>query len=288
VNTFLEQEGYECRVIGVPKTIDNDLTGTDHCPGYGSAAKYIATSMAEVYKDTHVYDTGAVTVVEIMGRNAGWLTGAAALASLCGCPPDMLYLPEIPFDRERFIDDVKKVYGARNKCIIAVSEGIRAPDGTFISDAPASATDGFGHAQLGGLASILADEIKRGTGAKVRAIELSLLQRCGAHLASLTDIDEARRAGAAAVKHALAGVSGKMIAFERVNAGGKYACEIVLRPLDAVANAEKKIPLEWIDAERRFVTREFYDYALPLIAGEPARPLENGLPRFARLKKIRV
>jgi 6-phosphofructokinase 1 len=288
VSRFLEHEGYECRVIGVPKTIDNDLMGTDHCPGYGSAAKYIATSIAEVYKDAHVYDTGAVTIVEIMGRNAGWLTGAAALAALSGCPPDLLYLPETPFDSDRFIDSVRDVYGKKNKCLIAVSEGIRYSDGSFVSEASVSATDGFGHAQLGGLAAVLADAVKRATGAKTRAIELSLLQRCGAHLASQTDIDEARLAGAAAVEHALSGASGKMIAFERGNRGGKYACGMILQPLDVAANAEKKVPLAWIDSERHTVTGEFYDYALPLIQGEPARPLENGLPRFARLKKIRV
>jgi 6-phosphofructokinase 1 len=288
VSRFLEREGYECRVIGVPKTIDNDLMGTDHCPGYGSAAKYIATSVAEVYKDTQVYDTGAVTVVEIMGRNAGWLTGAAALASLSGCSPDLLYLPEIPFEFDAFIDRVKDVYGEKNKCLIAVSEGVRYPDGAFVSDASVSATDGFGHAQLGGLAAILADAVKRSTGAKTRAIELSLLQRCGAHLASQTDIDEARLAGAAAVENAISGASGKMIAFERGNTGGKYSCEIILQPLDVAANAEKKVPPDWIDTERCSVTDEFYEYALPLIQGEPSRPLENGLPRFARLKKIRV
>ncbi|MDR2357185.1 MAG: 6-phosphofructokinase [Oscillospiraceae bacterium] len=288
VSRFLEREGYECRVIGVPKTIDNDLVGTDHCPGYGSAAKYIATSIAEVYKDTHAYNTGAVTVVEIMGRNAGWLAGAAALASLSGCPPDLLYLPEIPFELDAFTDRVKRVCGEKNKCLIAVSEGIRYPDGSFVSDAPVSAADGFGHAQLGGLAAILADAVKRATGVKVRAIELSLLQRCGAHIASQTDIEEARLAGAAAVESAISGMSGKMIAFERENSGGGYACRIVHQPLAMTANAEKKVPLDWIDPERCSVRSEFYDYALPLIQGEPSRPLENGLPRFARLKKIRV
>jgi 6-phosphofructokinase 1 len=288
VSRFLESENYECRVIGVPKTIDNDLVGTDHCPGYGSAAKYIATSMAEVYKDAHVYDTGAVTVVEIMGRNAGWLTGAAALASLSGCAPDLLYLPEVPFENERFLGDVERIYGEKNNCVVAVSEGVRYGDGTFVSEASASATDGFGHAQLGGLAAILADAAKRGTGAKVRAIELSLLQRCGAHLASQTDIDEARAAGAAAVESALSGSSGRMVAFERGDAGGKYVCDIVLRPLGDVANAEKKVPLHWISPSGGGMAGEFYDYALPLIAGEPVRPLENGLPRFAKLKKIRI
>ena len=184
ISDYFEKSDYECRVVGVPKTIDNDLFGTDHCPGFGSAAKYIATSAAEVYKDTHVYDTGTITVMEIMGRHSGWLTGAASLAALSNAAPDLIFLPEIPFDNEKFLRDIERIYKQKNKCLIAVSEGIRYADGTFVSEAKTSAADGFGHAQLGGLAAILAHRVKQHTGAKVRGIELSLLQRCGAHLAS--------------------------------------------------------------------------------------------------------
>lgn len=286
VSRFMEKSGYECRVMGIPKTIDNDLVGTDHCPGYGSAAKYIATSVAEVCKDTYVYDVGTITVVEIMGRHAGWLAAASALASVSCAPPDLVYLPEVNFDIEKFLDDVSRIYSEKGKCLVAVSEGIHYADGTFVSEAKTSATDGFGHAQLGGLAATLSGIIKQRTGSKVRGIELSLLQRCGAHLASQTDIDEAYLAGKHAVECAVKGETGKMVAFERDMSSGSYACKLVLQPLTVVANAEKKVPLEWITPEGNNVTSKFFDYALPLIQGENKRVLENGLPRFAHLKKV--
>ena len=288
INDFLTANDYECRVIGVPKTIDNDLLGTDHCPGYGSAAKYIATTVAEVYRDAIVYDTGMVTIIEIMGRHAGWLTGAAALASLTGSPPDLVYLPEIPFDTEVFIRDVEKIYKEKNNCLVAVSEGIKSPDGGFVSEANISKTDGFGHAQLGGLAVRLANLIKMVTGVKVRGIELSLLQRCGAHLASQTDINEAFIAGRSAVEFALSGGTGKMVAFDRKDVNDAYNCEVIYQPLSLIANAEKKVPREWINDAGTNVNQEFINYALPLILGENERILENGLPRFARLQKIKV
>ena len=288
VSRYLDRRGYECRVIGIPKTIDNDLNGTDHCPGYGSAAKYIATSIAEIYKDTHVYDVGTITVVEIMGRHAGWLTGSAALARISCAAPDLIYMPEVDFDMERFLQDVDRVYAQENKCFIAVSEGIHYPNGDFVSEAPISSTDGFGHAQLGGLAASLAHVIKHHTGAKVRGIELSLLQRCAAHIASQTDIDEACMAGRVAVEAALSGETGKMVAFAREDRDGHYFCDATLVPLTVVANAEKKVPLEWINVDCDGVTQEFFDYALPLIQGENRRVLVSGLPRFASLKKIRA
>jgi 6-phosphofructokinase 1 len=288
VSRFMEKSGYDCRVMGIPKTIDNDLVGTDHCPGYGSAAKYIATSVAEVCKDTHVYDVGTITVVEIMGRHAGWLTAASALAAISCAPPDLIYLPEVDFELEKFINDVTRIYKEKNKCLVAVSEGIHYADGTFVSEATTSATDGFGHAQLGGLAATLAELIKKRTGSKVRGIELSLLQRCGAHLAAQTDIDEAFLAGKYAVECAVKGETGKMVAFERDMSGGSYACKLILQPLSVVANAEKKVPRDWITPEGNNVTDAFIDYALPLIQGENKRILENGLPRFAHLKKVVV
>jgi 6-phosphofructokinase 1 len=288
VDAYLRKAGYECRVIGVPKTIDNDLCGTDHCPGYGSAAKYIATTVAEVYKDSVVYDTGTITIIEIMGRNAGWLVGASALAEYSGTPPDFIYLPEIPFDMGYFLHNVESVYKAKNNCIVAVSEGIRYPDGSFVSEAKLSGTDGFGHEQLGGLAATLAAVIKQKTGAKVRGIELSLLQRCGAHLASQTDIDEAFLAGKSAVEFALSGETGKMVAFARQSIQGEYRCGIILQPLSECANTEKRVPREWINELGNYVAQEFIDYALPLIRGENRRITENGLPRFAKLKKIKV
>ena len=286
ISRYMESVGYECRVMGVPKTIDNDLFGTDHCPGFGSAAKYIATSIMEINKDARVYDNGMITVVEIMGRHAGWLAASAALATEFGSGPDLIYLPELDFDMDKFLADVDKVYKANGKVLVAVSEGIHYADGSFVSEAKTSATDGFGHAQLGGLATMLAEIVKKHTGAKVRGIELSLLQRCGAHLASKTDIDEAFGAGQEAVKQAVAGTTGKMVAFEREYIDGKYHCKMTLIPLSSVANYEKKVPLEWINAEGNGLKHEFIDYVLPLIQGEPELPLECSLPRYARLKKV--
>lgn len=286
ISKYMQSVGYECRVMGVPKTIDNDLYGTDHCPGYGSAAKYIATSMMEVYHDARVYDTGMIVVMEIMGRHAGWLTAAAALANEYGAGPDLIYVPEIDFDMDKFVADVKKVYAEKGNCIIAVSEGVHYADGSFVSEAKVAATDGFGHAQLGGLASILAQTLKKETGAKVRGIELNLLQRCGAHLASNTDIEESYMAGKAAVENAVSGITDKMIGFERSTIDGKYACRTKLLPLTEVANAEKKLPREWINEAGNGVLRPFVEYALPLIQGEPDRPTVDSLPRFCHLKKI--
>ncbi|MCD7928160.1 MAG: 6-phosphofructokinase, partial [Oscillospiraceae bacterium] len=286
ISKYMQSVGYECRIMGVPKTIDNDLFGTDHCPGFASAAKYIATSCAEVWKDCHVYDTGMITVIEIMGRHAGWLAGSAALAGLVGCGPDLVYLPETAFDMDQFLADVQDIYKRTGNCMVAVSEGIHYADGTFVSEADVSATDGFGHAQLGGLAVRLAERCKEATGAKVRGIELSLLQRCGAHLASLTDIEEAKMAGRVAVEQAVAGVTDKMVAFSCTREGGQYTCQPILINLTDVANVEKKVPLEWINAAGNGVEQPFIDYVLPLIQGEPERPTDRSLPRFARLNKV--
>ena len=286
ISRYMEAVGYECRVMGVPKTIDNDLFGTDHCPGFASAAKYIATSCMEISKDMRVYDTGMITVVEIMGRHAGWLAASAALASAFGSGPDLIYLPETDFDMGQFLADVEKVYRETGNALVAVSEGIHYADGSFVSEAKTSATDGFGHAQLGGLAAMLANIVNEKTGAKVRGIELSLLQRCGAHLASETDIEEACEAGRTAVKEAVSGTTGCMVAFERRMENGQYRCEMKLVPLSSVANFEKKIPVEWINDEHNGVKQELIDYVLPLIQGEPKLPLEHSLPRYARLKKV--
>ena len=286
VSRFMAKSGYECRVMGVPKTIDNDLFGTDHCPGFASAAKYIATSCAEVYKDARVYDTGMVTIIEIMGRHAGWLTAAAALAGVVGCAPDLIYVPEVDFDMDKFLADVTSIYEKNGNCIVAVSEGIHYADGSFVSEAKTSATDGFGHAQLGGLAAMLANIVKERTGAKVRGIELSLLQRCGAHLASQTDIQESFLAGKTAVEAAVAGETDKMVGFECTRENGKYECKTKLFNLSEVANYEKKVPMEWINEAGNGINQGFIDYALPLIQGENTRATEYGLPRFARLKKV--
>ena len=285
ISKYMAKVGYDCRVIGVPKTIDNDLFGTDHCPGFASAAKYIATSIMEVYRDCHVYDTGMITIIECMGRHAGWLTAAAELANLSGEGPDFIYVPEVDFDMDQFLADVTARYEQNKNCMVAVSEGIHYADGSFVSEAKTSATDGFGHAQLGGLAAHLAAVVKEKTGAKVRGIELSLLQRCAAHCASGTDIQESFASGKAAVEAALAGETDKMVGFVCTRENG-YHCETKLFELSKVANFEQKLPLEWINAAHNGVTKEFVDYCLPLIQGETPMVKENGLPRFCRLKKV--
>ena len=282
------QVGSAVRFIGVPKTIDNDLCLTDHTPGYGSAAKYIATILKEVIRDSSVYDIRSVTVAEIMGRHAGWLAGAAALATAYGAGPDLVYLPEVDFDMDKFLADVDRIYKEKGNCMVAVSEGIHYADGTFVSEAKTSATDGFGHAQLGGLAAHLASVVKEKTGAKVRGIELSLLQRCGAHLASETDIEESVMSGKAAVENAVAGITDKMVGFQCTRDNGKYVCKTELLNLTDVANTEKKVPLEWINKEHNGVEQPFIDYVLPLIQGEPNLPKVDSLPRFAKLKKVLV
>lgn len=289
ISKYMIDNGYECRIMGIPKTIDNDLTGTDHCPGFASAAKYIATSIMEIYHDARVYDTGMVTVVEVMGRNAGWLTASAALAGHKGNGPDLIFLPEVDFDLDEFLKKVEVIYKKNSKCIAVVSEGIRDKNGKYISEYSADLAqtkDSFGHAQLGGLAAFLADEVKQKTGAKVRGIELSLLQRCAAHSASQTDIDESFLAGKSAVEYAISGVTDKMVGFERSYVDGKYVCKIKLFELTSVANTEKKIPLEWLNETKDGLKNEFIEYALPLIQGETKLVKEDGLPRFVRLKKI--
>jgi 6-phosphofructokinase 1 len=288
VSKFMQKSGYEMRVIGVPKTVDNDLWATDHCPGFASAAKYIATSTMEVYQDARVYDTGMITILEIMGRNAGWLTAASALASLKGMGPDLIYLPERVFDLDDFLARVKEIHKKNKNVIAAVSEGIKDKDGRYISEYGsdlACSRDSFGHAQMGGLASTLANYAKEVTGAKVRGIEFSLLQRCAAHIASGTDIEEAFLAGQTAVKAAVEGKTDMMVAFERAS-GKEYKCNIKLIELHEVANKEKTIPDEWITPDGTGVTQDFIDYALPLIQGTTSLPFENGLPRFAKLKKV--
>ncbi len=288
VERYLKAQEYECRVIGIPKTIDNDLFGTDHCPGFGSSARYLATAISEVWQDAHSYSTPMAIVFECMGRHAGWLAGASALAGVIGHGPDLIYLPEVPFDFDQMHEDARQVLKKKNVVMISVSEGIMTADGTLVAEQLSSrATDSFGHKQLGGVASMLADEIADELGLKVRGIEFSLLQRCAAHAASGRDIEEALLAGRSGVKAALDGVSGVMIGFKRAE-GEPYRCEIIYVPLAETANKEKVVPREWINEAGNYVTQDFIDYALPLIDGEPHQKHENGLPRFARLKKIRI
>ncbi len=290
ISKYMAKSGYDMNVIGVPKTIDNDLFGTDHCPGFASAAKYIATTIMEINLDAKVYDTGMICVIEAMGRNAGWLTASAALASAKGLGADLIYLPEVAFNVDKFVEDVKEVLDKNNnKCIVCLSEGIHDENGVLIGEAlgKAGARDSFGHAQLGGVAASLAAILKEKTGIKTRAIELSLMQRCAAHSASLTDIEETFEAGKQAVKAAVSGETDKMVCYKRKD-GDKYECEYTLMPLELAANTEKTVPLEWITNNGTGISEEFVKYALPLIQGETQMVKEDGLPRFARLKKVFV
>ncbi len=289
ISKYMQKSGWDCNVIGVPKTIDNDLYGTDHCPGYASAARYIATTIMEVNLDAKVYDTPMVCVIEAMGRNAGWLTAAAALAGHKGLGADLIYLPEVPFSVDKFVEDVKAVCARNNnKCIAVVSEGIHDDKGNLICELVSKgARDSFGHAQLGGVGATLANLIKEKTGFKTRGIELSLMQRCGAHLASKIDVEETFQAGREAVKAAVNGETDKMVCYER-SAGEEYKCEFRLLPLELAANTEKPVPMEWITNNGTYVSDEYVKYALPLIQGDCKAPLEDGLPRFARLKKVLV
>lgn len=290
ISKYMAKSGYDMNVIGVPKTIDNDLFGTDHCPGFASAAKYIATTIMEINLDAKVYDTGMICIIEAMGRNAGWLTASAALANSKGLGADLIYLPEVPFDVDKFVADVKGVLAKNdNKCIVCVSEGIKNKDGVLIGEVlgQAGARDSFGHAQLGGVAANLANIIKEKTGIKTRAIELSLMQRCAAHCASDTDIEETFEAGKQAVKAAVSGETDKMVCYARKE-GKDYVCEYKLLPLELAANTEKTVPLEWITDNGTGISDEFVKYALPLIQGEPKLVKEDGLPRFAKLKKVLV
>jgi ATP-dependent phosphofructokinase / diphosphate-dependent phosphofructokinase len=289
ISKFFKKEGFDCNVVGVPKTIDNDLNATDHSPGYGSAAKYVATTFMELYHDATVYDTPQVTIVEVMGRNAGWLTAASALAQAKGQGPDLIFLPEIPFDIDRFFEQVEAVLNEKGKVIVAVSEGIKTKEGKYIPELYQEnlKKDAFGHAQLGGTAQVLAQELSARKPVKVRAIEFSLLQRCAAHLASKVDVTEAYNAGKRAVKAAVKGTSDKMVGFKRISSN-PYKIKYVLLPLKLAANTEQKVPLEWILPDGKGMTQAFIDYALPLIQGDEKAKLVDGLPHFAKLNKIKV
>ncbi|MBR2384035.1 MAG: 6-phosphofructokinase [Clostridia bacterium] len=283
ISRFMEKEGYPVNVIGIPKTIDNDLVGTDHCPGYGSTAKYIATTVSEVRLDAIIYESPLVIILEIMGRNAGWLTASAKLAEQTGYGADLIYLPEVPFSIDKFKADVKRVVDEKRVCVVAVSEGVKNSDGKYIGE-DASQTDVFGHSALGGVCGVLKSAVKS-MGIKCKAIEFNILQRCATHCASKTDIEESFESGRQAVIHAVNGETDKMIAFKRVD-GSDYKIECVGLDLSSIANEEKMIPQSWITADGTNLTEEFVSYALPLIQGEPEIRRENGLTSYAKLKMI--
>ena len=286
ISKYMKKVGYECRVMGIPKTIDNDLSGTDHCPGYASAAKYIATSCMELYQDARVYDTGTVVIVEIMGRHAGWLAGAASLAAGADCNgPDIILLPERPFDENVFLEKVAQLEKDRHNVIIAASEGVKNKDGVFLCDLVSTAgqLDAFGHkAILSGTSRYLADLIHVRLGCKTRAIEFSTLQRCASHLASRTDITEAYQVGGASVEAAYRGETGKMCAIRRIS-DMPYRTETEMVDVQKVANLEKRVPDDWISPDGMHVTEAFHHYARPLIQAELTPIYIDGVPRHLHL-----
>lgn len=275
--------GHTTRFIGCPKTIDNDLALTDHTPGYGSAAKYIGTSVKEVIRDGFCldYPKGLVTIIEVMGRNAGWLTGAAALSQCEDCDgPDMIYLPELPFDIQTFRNKVEKLLEEKTSIVVAVSEGIRTPDGKYVCELghDIGFVDSFGHKQLSGTAAYLASYIASELGCKTRSIEFSTLQRAGSHLASRVDILEAFQVGGAAVKAADEGDSGKMVVLQRIS-DDPYQCTTAVKDVHKIANDEKCVPREWINKDGTYVTEEFITYVKPLIQGDVSPVMVDGIPR---------
>ena len=279
------------RFIGVPKTIDNDLMFTDHTPGYGSAAKYIAATIKGIICDSSVYNLNSVTVVEIMGRHTGWLAGAASLAAGADCNgPDMILLPERAFDEEAFLAKVSQLEKERHTLVIAVSEGVKNKDGEFLCDLVSGpgAVDAFGHKQLQGTATYLANFLAAECGCKTRAVELSTLQRSASHMASRVDIDEAFMVGGAAVKAADEGDTGKMVVIDRVS-DDPYMAATGIYDVHRIANEEKLVPREWMNKDATNVTKDFVDYIKPLIQGDYQPIMVNGMPRHLvlNLKKGR-
>lgn len=279
LSAYLRFHDYEMRVIGVPKTIDNDLAKTDHAPGFGSAAKYIAVTMREILRDCAVYRVPAVTVVELMGRDAGWLTAASALGRVTdGVEPDLVYLPERTFDPDRFLADVREAQKRHPNVVVAVSEGVRLPNGRYVGEGMQSgATDIFGHAYLAGVGKVLEGMIRSSIGCKVRSIELSLPQRCGAHLASATDLRESVGVGRAAVKAACKGVTEAVMILQRVG-DEPYRIRYDHIPVDAIANRIRHVDDRFINAAGNHVTNACCEYLLPLIQGEVHPVYRNGLP----------
>ncbi|MBE6695344.1 MAG: 6-phosphofructokinase [Ruminococcaceae bacterium] len=278
LSAFTAENGYEMRIMGVPKTIDNDLVGTDHTPGFGSAAKYIATTVKEIIRDCAVYTKKAVTIVEIMGRDAGWLTAASALPKLSsGEGPDLIYLPERTFDLQRFFADVRKKLEEHPNVVVTVSEGIRFADGKYVGEGIGGTVDAFGHKQLSGAGKVLEMAVKEEIGCKVRSVELNISQRCASHISSRADITESVSVGKNALKAAVRGQSGCMMCMVREE-GRQYSIKAKPKPISEIANKVKNVPDNFINAEGNYVTDECLAYILPLVKGEFKVKFRDGLP----------
>ena len=282
LSDYAKEIGSSKLFMGIPKTIDNDLPITDHCPGYGSCCKYIATSLKEIIRDNASFGVvkPTVCIVEIMGRHAGWLTASASLAKDDSCEGvDAIYLPEVAFDLDKFLDKVKELAKVKSSIVIAVSEGVQTADGKFVCELGDGdrAVDAFGHKQLSGCASTLAQIVAKETGLKTRAIEFSTLQRAASHIASLTDINEAEAVGMRAVEEIEAGNTGMMVTLNRAS-NDPYTFETGVYDIHDIANVEKKVPMEWIDLDNNQMKDEFLEYARPLIQGELLPMFKNGVP----------
>jgi 6-phosphofructokinase 1 len=290
ISKLAQAQNYELRVIGIPKTIDNDLPVTDHCPGYGSVVKYICTTVRELACDNEAMgQNDLVSILEVMGRNAGWIAAGSALAKRRDHPhdpPHLIYLPETPFSAEKFVEDVRRVLKREKYCFVVVGEGLLDKDGNYVAT-DSTSTDAFGHAQLGGAAEYLKGLVEQQVGVKARTAKLGIAQRAAAHCSSKTDNDEAFLAGQAAVRAAIAGETDKMVVLVRGDTE-HYTCETGLAPLSEIANGVKKLPREWINEDNVSMNFQFFRYALPLIQGEVPVPYDNGLPAFARLEKHRI
>ena len=279
LSDYAKKINSDVKIIGIPKTIDNDLCMTDHTPGFGSAAKYIASSMLEIAHDTFIYAVKSVTIVEIMGRDAGWLTAASALArNEYNTAPQFIYLPEVNFDKDKFVADIKEALTHTNNVIVAVSEGIHDADGSYITSSKA-ACDQFGHQQLSGAGKALEFLVKENIGVKVRSIEINVLQRCASHLASATDQSEAFALGEHAVLLAEEGVTASMVTLTRTS-NTPYAVAYDHAPIRGIANEAKSIPREWINAHGNDIRQELYNYLYPLIQGEVSLTYQNGVPVY--------
>lgn len=290
ISKLADEKGYDLRVIGIPKTVDNDLVATDHCPGYGSVIKYIATTVREVALDNESMGQGdLVSIVEVMGRSAGWIAAGASLAKrrdMPNDPPQIICLPEVPFSPEKFLEDVQKVLKRDGYCVVVVGEGLVDQDGNYVATSSTS-TDAFGHMQLGGAGEYLRGLVEQNLGVKGRACKLGLAQRAAAHYASQTDNDEAYACGQAAVRAAMDGENDKMVTLIRGD-NDPYTFETGLAPLSEVANGVKALPTSWINEDGVSLNFQFMKYALPLIQGEVEVPVENGIPKFVRLNGERV
>ncbi|MBE6554657.1 MAG: 6-phosphofructokinase [Ruminococcaceae bacterium] len=281
LSAYTKEHDYEMCIMGVPKTIDNDLVVTDHTPGFGSAAKYIAVTVQEIIRDCAVYTVPAVTIVEIMGRDAGWLTAASGIGlAVNGIVPDLIYLPERAFDKDEFFEDVRAALKKHPNVVIAVSEGIRFADGTYVCEGFGIASvDAFGHKQLSGTGKALEVAVKNELGCKVRSVELNISQRCAAHIASETDLAESVSVGRAAVKAASEGVTREMMVIVR-DSTEPYRYHVDHSDVSRIANQIKKVPAVYINERGNHITAECAEYLLPLIAGEAAPRYRSGLPAF--------